>query len=276
MKRIGVLYHPINKTAYPLAQKLHRFLIAQGVSAWLCSAWEREEARCQMDSTECIITIGGDGTILRTAQMAAPHAIPITGVNLGRLGFMTELNVAEAEEMLSRLLMGEGWLDERAMLETEFKTADKEAPAVFTALNDVVVARGEIARMVRIEARVDDETLTTYTADGVILATATGSTGYSLSAGAPILHPGALEFLMVPILPHLSFSYPLILPSGAQVKLVVNVVHPAVLSIDGHINLPVTDGASLVVRQSAYKTRFLRIHPPSFYGSLEPGLKGKH
>ena len=276
MKRIGILYHPINKAAYPLAQEIRDFLGVQGVSAWLCSAWEGEEAKCQLDDTDLIITVGGDGTILRAAQVAAARCVPITGVNLGRLGFMTELSADEAKARLSELLAGGGWLDERAMLEAELRMQGKEGSSVFYALNDVVVARGEIARMIRVEASIDDEPLTTYKADGVIVATATGSTGYSLSAGGPILHPQSGDFLLLPILPHLSSTYALVLPSRMVVKLRISVAHKATLSIDGHINLPLSDRAILKVKQSAHKTGFLRVHPEtSFYGSLERRLKGK-
>ncbi|MEJ2047361.1 MAG: NAD(+)/NADH kinase [Dehalococcoidia bacterium] len=276
MERIGILYHPINKATYPLAQELKGFLSARGVSAWLCSAWEKEEAECQLDTTDLILTVGGDGTILRAAQVVAAHSVPITGINLGRLGFMTELGVDEAKDRLPALLAGEGWIDERAMLEAELLPPGKEAASVFHALNDVVLARGEVARMVRVKASVDEVPLTTYKADGVILATATGSTGYSLSAGGPILHPQAEDFLLLPILPHLSSDYTLVLPATVVVKLHLSVTHQATLSIDGHINLPVSDGATLSVKRSAHKTRFLRVHPEtSFYGSLERKLRGK-
>ncbi len=275
MERIGILYHPMNKAARPLAQELEDFLSARGVSVWLCSAWEEEEAKRQLDATDLILTVGGDGTILRAAQVAASRSIPITGVNLGRLGFMTELGVDEVRDRLAELLAGGGWIDERAMLEAEFRTRDSEA-SFFYALNDVVVARGEIARMIRVEASIGGELLTTYMADGVIVATATGSTGYSLSAGGPILHPRAKEFLLLPILPHLSSAYSLVLPAAVVIRLRISVAHRATLSVDGYINLPLLDRATLTVRQSAYKTRFLRIHPEvSFYGSLERRLKGK-
>lgn len=276
MERIGILYHPVNKATYPLAQELNDFLSTRGVSVWLCSAWEREKAECQLDGTDLILTVGGDGTILRAAQVAASRSIPITGINLGRLGFMTELGVDEAKGRLPALLAGEGWIDERAMLEAEFWAPDNETGSVFHALNDVVVARGEVARMIRVEASIDGEPLTTYKADGVIIATATGSTGYSLSAGGPILHPQSEDFLLLPILPHLSADYALVLAATAVVKLNLRVTHQATLSIDGHINLPALDGATIRVKQSAQKTRFLRIHPKaSFYGSLERKLRGK-
>ena len=274
MKKVGILYNPMIDTARTLAEELKAFIGARGVSAWLCSAWDGEEAKSKIDGTDLIITVGGDGTILRAAQVIVPAPIPITGVNLGRLGFMTELSAREARDKLPALLDGGGWLDERAMLEAELITGN-EAPRSFYALNDVVVARGEVARVIFVEAQVDGEPVTTYKADGVIVATATGSTGYSLAAGGPILHPQSDDFLLVPISPHLSPAYPLVLPAASVVRLRVSTHHQAALSVDGHINLPLASGDVITIRHSQSSGRFLRIHSGDFYGSLEQKLKGK-
>jgi len=277
MKKIGILYHPLNEAAYTLAKKLEEFLNAKGVSVWLCSAWEGEKARSQVKGTDLILTIGGDGTILRAAQVAVPVSTPITGINLGRLGFMTELSVDEAVDELPALLAGKGWIDERAMLEAELSPAEQDEPAgIFYALNDVVVARGAVARMIYVEASINGQPLTTYRADGMIVATATGSTGYSLAAGGPILHPQSQEFILLPILPHLCSAYVMVLPHATVVKLHITTAHQAILSIDGHVHLPLSSGAVITVKRSANTARFLRIHPEiSFYSSLEQRLKGK-
>ena len=278
MNRVGILYHPIIEAAYTLAKELEEFLGASGISVWLCSAWEGETARAQVNDTDLVLSIGGDGTILRAAQAVAPGLTPITGINLGKLGFMTEISPDEALDKLPALLAGEGWVDERALLEAElFPISQGHEPArLFYALNDVVIARGAIARMVSIDASINGEPLTTYKADGMIVATATGSTAYSLAAGGPILHPKAKEFLLLPILPHLSSAYTLVLPSTAVVKLRISTAHQATLSIDGHINLALSSGAIVTVKRSPNTTRFLRIHPEtSFYSSLEQRLKGK-
>jgi NAD+ kinase len=276
VKRIGILYHPLNRSAAPLAEELAAFLTGLGVKAWLCSAWDGETAGCQLDDTDLILTIGGDGTILRAAQMAARLSVPVTGVNLGRLGFLTELGPADARDRLTAIAAGEGWLDERTMIDVKLVSPGSEETQTFLALNDVVAARGEIARMILVDASINGEPFGAYKADGVIVATATGSTGYALSAGGPILHPQSRELVLVPILPHLSFAYPLVLPSSSTISLGIGAVHPATLSIDGHLNLPLADGASLTVSESRYKTRFLRIQPRDyFYRSLEKRLKGK-
>jgi len=278
MKKVGILYHPMKEAAYALAKKLEELLGAKGLSVWLCSAWEWETAKAQVHDTDLILSIGGDGTILRAAQAAVPEPAPITGINLGKLGFMTELSVDEAIGKLPALLAGEGWIDERSLLEAELSPAEEEQEPsrMFYALNDVVVARGSVARVIYVEASIDGEPLTTYKGDGVIVATATGSTGYSLAAGGPILHPQAKELVLLPILPHLSSAYTVILPSTATVKLRLSTTHPATLSIDGHINLPLSSGAVITVKHSSNTVRFLRIHPEtSFYSSLEQKLKGK-
>jgi len=275
VKRVGILYHPINEAAHNLAKELQQFLTSEGVSVWLCSAWEEEKARAQVTGTDLIISVGGDGTILRAVQAGVLNSTPVTGINLGKLGFMTELSADEAMTKLSALLDGEGWIDERAMLEAEFPLSGHESPRIFHALNDVVVGRGAIARVVYIDTSVNGEPMATYKADGMIVATATGSTGYSLAAGGPILHPQANEFLLLPMLPHLSSAHCLVLPSTAVVKLRVNTAHQAVLSIDGHINLPLNSGTTVTVKLSSATARFLRIHPNTFYNSLEQRLKGK-
>ncbi len=276
MKKVGILYHPMVEAAQVKARELQEFLSSKGVSAWLCSAWEVEQAKSLLNDTSLILTTGGDGTILRAAQVALSKNIPITGVNMGNLGFMTELSTGEAMKKLPPLLAGEGWIDERAMLQAELTTTDQEHPQIFHALNDIVVARGAIARVIYAEVSIDDEHLTTYKVDGVILSTATGSTSYSLAAGGPILHPQSKDFLLVPLTPHLSSDYTLLLPQASVVKIRVKTFHQATLSIDGHTNLPLSDGDVITVKHSPNSARFLRIHPvASFYSTLEERLKGK-
>ncbi|MFC1899013.1 NAD(+)/NADH kinase [Chloroflexota bacterium] len=278
VKKVGILYHPMIETAHTLADEIKETLTSSGVSVWLCPAPEGGKARALMNGTDLILTTGGDGTILRAAHVALKTGIPITGINLGKLGFMTELSVAEYHSKLPALIAGSGWIDERAMLEVELSPpgGDEKEKQTFFALNDVVVARGVVARIVHLETSIDGVPLTTYKADGIIMATATGSTGYALSAGGPILHPQADDFLLLPILPHLSSSYSLVLPEATEVKLRTSTPYQATLNIDGHINLSISDSATVTVRHSQQRTRFLRIHPQkSFYGSLEKKLKGK-
>lgn len=269
IRKVGVLYHPLNEAAGALAGRLQGFLKGRGLAAWRCSAWEGEQIQAGMDGTDLLVTVGGDGTILRAAQAAVAGGAAIIGINMGKLGFMTELDADGIEDTLDRLLAGEGWIDERATLEAQY------AGRTFLALNDVVVARGGIARTISIEVSVNGEKVSGYRADGVVVATATGSTGYSLAAGGPILHPRAEEFVLIPVVPHLSLGYSLVLPSNSTVGLSVTKAQEATLSIDGHINLPLSGNDCVTVQLSGRKIRFLRIHLEQFYGSLEQRLKGK-
>ena len=277
MKRIGIIYHPLKEAAGKLALELEKLIAARGLSVWLCPASEVDTAREQAEGTDLIVSIGGDGTILRAAQAVVPKPIPISGINLGNLGFMTELSVDEVEEKLASLIAGEGWLDERCLLEAEVPvTGEIPEPQRFYALNDVVITHGSIARMIHVEASIDGEPLTTYKADGVIVSTATGSTGYSLAANGPILHPQAQEILLLPIVPHLSTSYKLVLPPATVVKLKVSTDSMAMLTVDGHITANLPGGTIITVKRSSNTVRFLRIHnKTTFYGSLDKRLKGK-
>ncbi len=272
MKRVGILYHPKIEKARAFSRELEEFLSARGVSFWTCSAWEEAEAKPQIVGSDLILSIGGDGTILRAARAIIPHAVPIVGINLGNLGFMTELKANEAFEKLPRLLDGDGWIEERVVLEAGLLSQDK----VFNALNDVFVGRRSLARLVHIETKVNGEVLATYRADGVIVATATGSTGYSLAAGGPILYPQAKEIIFKPVCPHLALDRAVVLPSEAEIQIKVTTTHEAMLSIDGQVELLLRSGNEIRVKLSPYLARFLRIRPKAyFYSYLESRLKGK-
>ena len=265
-RKVGILFQPKIQAAQDLAQQLAKVVGDLDAAVWICSSWEEDRAKEQADETELIICLGGDGTILRAARIANPRSIPILGINLGRVGFMTELRAEDALSRVPAFVKDEGWVEERTMLQAELISADTPP---FHALNDVVVGRGERCRLIRVTATVDGELLTTYKCDGVILATATGSTGYSLAAGGPILHPLAREILLLPIAAHLSLSTALVLPSDTKVKLEVSTTHGATLSIDGQIEVPLSDGSVVEVGRSPHVTRLLRSdQPTSFYETL--------
>ena len=158
------------------------------------------------------------------------------------------------------------------MLEAELLSHDK----VFNAMNDVFIGRMSLARLVQIETKVDGEVLATYRADGVIVATATGSTGYSLAAGGPILYPQAKEIIFKPVCPHMALDRAVVLPSEAEIQIKVTTTHEAMLSIDGQVETPLRSGDEVKVKRSHHVARFLRIrHKAYFYSYLESRLKGK-
>ena len=270
MKRIGILYHPKIEKAKAFSHELEKFLKARDILSWTCSAWEEDKAKPQIVNSELMLSIGGDGTILRTVRAVIPHAVPIVGINLGNLGFMTELKADEAFDKLPRLLDGDGWIEERSMLEAELPSQGK----VFNAMNDVFVGRRGSARLVKIETKVDGEALATYRADGVIVATATGSTGYSLAAGGPILHPQAKEIIFKPVCPHLALDRAVVLPAEAEIQIKVTTTHEAMLSIDGQVEIPLRSGDEIKVKRSLHVAQFLRIRPEAyFYSYLESRLR---
>ena len=275
IKKVGILYHPRVEITLAKAREVSNSIKKRGISAWIGSAWEKEKTRTMLKGTDLLLTVGGDGTILRAVQSVIPGTTPVTGINLGKLGFLTELDADGALDMLPRLLGGKGWLDQRSMLQVELKSKGRQS-RVFHALNDAVIGRGEIARIIRIHVTIDGQAFTTYKADAVIAATATGSTGYALAVGGPVIHPQSRDFLLVPVAPHLCFSYPLVLTETAEVVLSLNTYHAATLSIDGHINMPLSDGDKLTIRRGPHVARFYRIRPRDFfYQTLEDKLKGK-
>lgn len=269
--KVGILFQPKIPAAMKLAQKLEKVVAETGSTVWLCSAWDEEKACTELGGTRLIVCLGGDGTIIRAARIACTESVPILGVNLGRLGFMTELSPEEALTRVPAFIDGEGWVEERSMLQAEVVSGDGNQ---YHALNDVVVARGGRCRLIRVKASIDGELLTTYKCDGVIVATATGSTGYALAAGGPILNPQSGDIVLKPIAAHLSLSAALVLPAEATVELAVSTTHQATMSIDGQIEVPLNDGDVVRVKHSPYITRMLRAQwPSSFYAALMKRLE---
>jgi NAD+ kinase len=283
LKKIGIIYNQKISAAKTLAEQLSKVLPTLNVASWLCPAGDEEKVREQVPGTDLVLSVGGDGTILRVARAVVPWETPILGINMGWLGFMTELSAEEIMDKLPALVAGEGWIDERAMLQAELfsatqKTAAKKTgvPQLLHALNDVVVGRGGIPRIIYIKTTIDGELLTTYRSDGIIVSTATGSTAYCLAAGGPILYPQAKEIVLKPISTHLSMGHALVLPPTATIELEVHTDHQAILSIDGQVDLNLKDGDKVKVRCSPHSVRLLRVHPPTFYSSLEQKLSGRN
>jgi len=293
MRRLGLLYHPKLPKSQQLAEEIEKALADRDVAIWIGSSYDSDAVLQRIGELDLIITLGGDGTIVRVARMvAAVSSLPILGVNLGRLGFLTELEAWEVMAKLPAILAGEYWIEERSMLHVALwraksegvgipESSDDEAGdyseiASYDALNDAVVGRGRLARVVRVSTYVDGEYLTTYTADGVIVATATGSTAYSLSAGGPILAPNLTDILVTPIAPHLSVVRTLVLPCTVTLRLEVSTNYDAVLSVDGQIDFSLEKGDRIVVSRSKHCAHFIRTHPPAyFYSSLLRRLHGR-
>ena len=243
-------------------------------NSWVASIEALDVSEEMLARTLVVVTAGGDGTILRAARVVAPYDIPIVGINLGRVGFMTELSMDDAEGALSGYLDGAPRIESRMMLQASVVTAGSREPRVIVhALNDVVLTRDRVARLLDIDTRIDGVLLTTYRADGLIAATATGSTGYALSAGGTILHPEAREMLIQPVAAHMSFQTGIVVSEESVIELKVDGGHTAVLSTDGFIDTIVNPEDIVEVRQSPYTAKFLRSEPPeAFYESLTQRL----
>ena len=227
------------------------------------------------DDVDILITLGGDGTLLRGARMVAREHKPILGVNLGYLGFLTSIAPKELDASLQRLLAGDYWLDTRFMLEAHVVNKQGKAGPSYIALNDAVLHKGGVARVMRLGVFVGSprEEIASYTADGIILATPTGSTAYSLSANGAIVVPTVDCIVATPICPHSLAIRPLVLPSSEEIT--VEVRPPAsevMLTIDGQDGEPVTPGDHVVVRKSDATVPLVRFAGQSFFSTLRRKL----
>jgi NAD+ kinase len=262
-KRLQIYHHPKVEGSEKFANEIARHLQGLGVNVEVASITE-DTAKARLPEQDMIIVIGGDGTMLRGGCMAALHNVPVLGVNFGRLGFLPEVQPDDWKGVLARILVGDYWLEERMMLHVEHFRAEAMLNTT-EVLNEAVVSRGALARPVRLRTIVDGDELTTYVADGLIVATATGSTAYALAVGGPILPPELKNILIVPIAPHLCIERAIVLSHGATLEIMVRTDHQAILSTDGQMEVPLQDGDRVAVRMSQYVTRFVRVQDPVYF-----------
>ena len=266
---IGIVYNPQSPATLDMAKELETRLDFPG-HMWKSSAGNLGDVQEFLGQTDLIVVAGGDGTILRLVREIASYNIPMVGINMGRVGFMAELSVHDCVERLPEYIYGNLRLESRMMLEAKvIGSGESEPRLTLHALNDVVVGRGGIARLLDIETTIDGVSLTSYRADAVIVSTATGSTGYALSAGGPILYPETVAMLIQPVAAHTGLSNGLILPDYSLIELSASKDHEAVLSVDGFSDMNLDAGDIVQIKRSPYTTKFLRAHAPStFYAAL--------
>jgi NAD+ kinase len=257
--KVGILSNPTYPRTSDLAQLIYDALAERGIDA-SCSTAEREEQGALLPSdVDMLITLGGDGTMLRAAHLHAANATPILGIHMGRLGFLAEVRLGDWESSLDRVCAGDYWLEERAMLRCHLNR-NGQVLGPWEALNEVVIGRCGIGHMVQLATYVDDGYLTTYVADGLIVATATGSTAYALSAGGPILPPELHNMVLVPICPHLSLERTIVLAEGATVTAVVESASHGAVIVDGVTTVQLQQGDRVVLAKSPHETRFVRLY----------------
>ncbi len=270
---IGMVY---NRQAPQAPEFLASLVAGLGLADrhWMSTADEIAEMRDRLDSTGLLVIAGGDGTILRTVRAIAPHTIPIVGVNMGRVGFMTELRVEDAITRLPFYIAGHARAEERMMLEASVTAAGDTSPRLTVhALNDVVVGGADVSSLLDIQTEIDGVPLTSFRADAVIVSTATGSTGYTLAAGGPILFPEARVMLIQPVAAHTGLRDGLVVPDDSVVELRPANRSGATVIPDGFVDAKIGPQDRVRVTRSPHTARFLRANPPSaFYTTLTQRL----
>jgi NAD+ kinase len=264
MDHIGIVVNLKTPEAEPLSNAMRRWLEDQGRNVWTYPIGSIDELRSTASRLGLLIVLGGDGTTLSAARLAAPFGVPIFGVNLGRVGFLSETTQEAWQDKLNQVLRGDYWLERRLMLEAKI-LRDGQELATMAALNDVVVSRGRQVRVVRFHLFVDGDRVTTYTADGLVVATPTGSTAYSMAAGGPLLPPQLQNFLVLPVAPHLSFERPIVLHQEAIVKVKVETEHGAVATADGQEASALQDGDEVVIVKHSCESLFARVNEPGYF-----------
>ena len=220
--------------------------------------------RVRQGDFDLVISLGGDGSMLRAGHLCALSDVPLLGINFGHFGFLIELEASEWRDTLPRLVKGDYWFEPRMLLKVDLWRAS-ELFGSWEALNEAMIGRGREVRPVHLLAKLDGRPLTTYVADGLILATPTGSTAYALAVGGPILPPVLRNILLVPVAPHLSVDRAIVLAEGASIRVEVQRSAEAVLSIDGQAAIDLKPGDEVVARASEHSLRFLRFQEPGYF-----------
>jgi NAD+ kinase len=224
-------------------------------------------------NVDLAIAAGGDGTLLAVARAAAPLEIPILGINFGSLGFLTELQPADALAGLEEVIAGRYSIEERQALRVCYTQAGSSVRR-YALLNDVVVTKSALARMIDLRVRVDEEEVATYTSDGLIVATPTGSTAYNLSAGGPILDPRMSAFVIAPICPHTMTYRPVVVPDNVLIEVRLRSADEEVyLTLDGQIGFPFQTGDRLTIDNHPHPVRLVRVSARGFFEILRSKLR---
>ena len=271
--RVALLFQPRIAASVAHAQRTRQRLECRGLDAWCVSSWEITERPADLTGADLVVTFGGDGTLLRAARAAAPFTGVCLGVNYGRLGFLTEFTPDEFDERLDEVLDGGYWIEERVLIDWAHHDVSGVVASGLAA-GDVVVGRGRMARVVEVEVRINGVVLTTYTADGVIVATPTGTTGYVQAAGGPVLHPEVRDLVMTPLVPFLTPANAIVVGHDERVELTTYTTHEATLSIDGQTDQLLTSGDRVVCKASEHLARFARLRESDyFYATLAEKLR---
>lgn len=279
MKTIGILINPEKaEIAHPLsrmraeADRLSaRLVTCQEIAAVQI---ERLDQAVFAKSIDALITLGGDGTLLRAVRLLPEVSIPVLGINLGRMGFLTSATEDQIEESLRALCAGNFHISHRVLLDGSIRDAGGRDRGSFRALNDLVVGWGQSTRIVTLDVSINGEPVTSYRCDGIIVSTPTGSTGHSLSAGGPIVHPASGSLVLNVICPHTLSARPLVIPDDALITIAVRQTgKELLLSVDGRDDASLHDGDTLMIRKAPQRFQLVHLNGYSYYGVLRQKLQ---
>ncbi len=280
MKKTIGIFANCNKPSAPtvlhrlerLAKKLGFRLMAADPTADLLPAAIRTEAAKLIREMDYLLVLGGDGTMLKAIRLLNGRDIPVLGVNLGSLGFLTSVTEENLEQSLACLARGRFSTSRRTLADCGLRRGSTIISR-YRALNDIVIERGASSRIVTLNLKVDDEEVSAYMADGLIVSTPTGSTGHSLSAGGPILLPESRTLLVSPICPHTLSTRPLVIPDGKRISMTVAKCAGSLqLSVDGQVGEPLRIGDRVEVRRSPHQARFVHLPDYSYFSVLRQKL----
>jgi NAD+ kinase len=261
VKRIGFAYNPTIEAAIDLSARAAGWCQMRGIDHWQAQSGDMEALLRELPTTDALVVLGGDGTFLRAVRAVAEVDVPILGINLGKVGFLSKAEAGELDLVLGRIQAGEFTIDERMAVEGRILRHGKPIDDLrHVALNDIVVARGSLARVCRLDVAIDDSHLATFIADGLVIASPTGSTGYSFSAGGPILDPISRNLVVTPIAAYLSTVRSVVVSPTQTVRCRVVDAHEALVSVDGREDIRIEVGDVVEVRAV---TRPIRLIEPT-------------
>lgn len=249
ISRLGFAYNPTNEAAIDLRERAAGWCRVRGIDHWAAQASDFDGLIAQLPTTDILVVLGGDGTLLRAARAVIDVDVPLLGINLGKVGFLSKAEAGELEAVLTKLAAGEFSVDERMALEARILPAGTETGAApHHALNDIVVARGALARVCRLDVAIGPSHLATFIADGLVISSPTGSTGYSFSAGGPVVDPLSRNLILTPIAGYLSAIRSVVVSPKQIVRCRIVDAHEALVSIDGREDIPIAVGDVVEVR----------------------------
>jgi NAD+ kinase len=249
VKRVGFAFNPTSDPAVELKDRAVAWADLHGVDHWAEAAADRDGLHRELANSDVLVVLGGDGTFLRAARAVVRDDVPLLGINVGKVGFLSKVEAADLERVLELLLAGRFTLEPRMALEGRILRAGNPVPGDrLVALNDIVVARGALARVVRLDTSIDESHLASFVADGLVVASPTGSTGYSFSAVGPILGPTARNLVVTPIAGYLTTIRSVVVGPEAVVRARIVDAHEALVSVDGREDIPVEVGDVVEVR----------------------------